>query len=49
MIKIECEPCGETLLATDEDELVRMTVPHAAKDHHVTLTRADVLAMAQPA
>lgn len=49
MLKIECSPCGETLFATDEAELVRLTAQHARAEHGVELFSEEILAMAQPA
>ena len=47
-VKMVCGPCGEVISAADEDELVRVVIPHAATDHGITLTREDVLSYAQP-
>lgn len=49
MLKIECSPCGETLFATDEAELVRLTGQHARAEDGVELSSEEILAMAQPA
>lgn len=48
-VKMTCGPCGETITAADEDELVDRVVPHAQQEHGVTLTREDVLGSMQPA
>jgi predicted small metal-binding protein len=45
--KVTCD-CGKALRATNDDQLVADVQKHAIDVHNMTLTRAQVLAMAQP-
>jgi predicted small metal-binding protein len=46
--KVSCD-CGKTIRETTDDALVRTVQQHAQDVHHMTLTREQVLAMAEPA
>ena len=41
-------PCGETIKADTDDELVRLVQAHGNEVHNQEVTREDALAMAQP-
>ena len=41
-------PCGETVTADTDDELVRMVQAHWKEVHNQEVSREDALAMAQP-
>ncbi len=41
-------PCGETLTAETDDELVRLVQDHGKEVHNQEVSREDALAMAQP-
>ncbi len=41
-------PCGETIKADTDDELVRLVQAHGKEVHNQEVTREDALAMAQP-
>ena len=42
-------PCGETLKADTDDELVQLVQAHGKEVHDQEVTREDALAMAHPA
>ena len=46
--KVSCD-CGKTMRGANDDELVRIVQRHAKDVHNMTLTREQVLAMAEPA
>ena len=46
--KVTCD-CGKTMRERDDDELVATVQKHAREVHNMTLTREQVLAMAEPA
>ena len=41
-------PCGETIMADSDDELVRLVQDHGKSVHNQEISREDALAMAQP-
>ena len=41
-------PCGETITADTDDELVRLVQVHGKEVHNQEVTREDALVMAQP-
>ena len=41
-------PCGETMKADTDDELVRLVQVHGKEVHNQEVSREDALAMAQP-
>jgi predicted small metal-binding protein len=41
-------PCGETIRAETEDELVKQATKHAKEVHNQNPTREQLLAMAKP-
>ena len=41
-------PCGETIKADTDDELVQLVQPHGKEMHNEEVSREDALAMAQP-
>lgn len=41
-------PCGETITADTDDELVRLVQAHGKDVHHQDVSRDDALAMARP-
>ena len=41
-------PCGETLTANTDDELVKRVQDHGKSMHNQEVSREDALAMAQP-
>ena len=47
-IAVEC-PCGETIKAATDDELVRLVQAHGKEVHNQEVSRDDALAMAHPA
>ena len=49
MAKVVTCPCGETLRADTDDELVKLVQDHGKAVHDQEVSRADALAMAQPA
>ncbi len=48
MAKVINCPCGTTIRAETDDELVNLAQKHAREVHNQEATRADVLAMARP-
>ena len=44
---VKCD-CGYVMRSVDDDALVAEVQKHAAQEHKMTLTRYQVLAMAQP-
>ncbi|MBI2315520.1 MAG: DUF1059 domain-containing protein [Betaproteobacteria bacterium] len=44
---VKCD-CGFVMRAADDDSLVAEVQKHASEEHQMTLTRDQVLAMAQP-
>lgn len=46
--KVTCD-CGKTMRAGNEDQLVATVQKHAKDVHNMTLTRDQVLSMAEPA
>ena len=44
---VKC-PCGETMTADTDDELVRLVQAHGKDVHQQEVIRQDALAMAQP-
>jgi predicted small metal-binding protein len=46
--KVTCD-CGKTMRAANDDQLVAVVQKHAKDIHNMTLTRDQVLAMAEPA
>ncbi len=44
---VKC-PCGETMTADTDDELVRLVQDHGKDVHQQEVSREDALAMAQP-
>ena len=46
--KVTCD-CGKTMRAPDDAALVSIVQQHAREVHNMTLTREQVLAMAEPA
>ena len=49
MAKAVSCPCGETIKADTDDELVRLVQAHGKAVHNQEVTREDALSMAQPA
>lgn len=49
MAKVITCPCGETIKADSDDELVKLVQEHGKGVHDQDVNREDVLAMAQPA
>ena len=49
MAKVVNCPCGETIRAETDDELVRLVQEHGKQVHDQNVSREDALAMAQPA
>lgn len=45
--KVSCD-CGKTIRASSDEELVRAVQDHAQTVHAMTLSRDQVLAMAEP-
>ncbi|HIM78731.1 MAG TPA: DUF1059 domain-containing protein [Dehalococcoidia bacterium] len=41
-------PCGETIKADTDDELVQLVQAHGKEVHNQEVSREDALAMAQP-
>ena len=41
-------PCGETIKADTDDELVQLVQDHGKEVHNQEVSREDALAMAQP-
>ena len=41
-------PCGETITADTDDELVQLVQDHGRSVHNQEVSRQDALAMAQP-
>ena len=41
-------PCGETISAETDDELVKLVQAHGKEVHNQEVSREDALAMAQP-
>ena len=41
-------PCGETMTADTDDELVKLVQTHGKEVHQQDVSREDALAMAQP-
>ena len=41
-------PCGETMTADTDDELVKLVQNHGKEVHQQEVSREDALAMAQP-
>ena len=41
-------PCGETMTADTDDELVKLVQTHGKEVHKQEVSREDALAMAQP-
>ncbi len=48
MAKVVNCPCGQTLRADTDDELVQLVQEHGKTVHNQEVKREDVLAMAQP-
>ncbi len=48
MAKVVNCPCGETIRADNDDELVRLVQAHGKEVHSQEVSRDDALAMAQP-
>lgn len=48
MAKVISCPCGETIRAESDDELVRLVQKHAKEVHNQETPRDEVLAMARP-
>ena len=48
MAKVVNCPCGETIRADNDDELVRLVQTHGKDVHNQDVNRDDALAMAQP-
>ena len=46
--KVTCE-CGKVIRGDTDDELVKSVQEHAEQVHNMTLSREQVLSMAQPA
>lgn len=46
--KVTCD-CGKTMRAPGDDQLVAVVQKHAKDVHNMTLTREQVLSMAEPA
>jgi len=46
--KVTCD-CGKTMREPNDDKLVAAVQQHAKEVHQMTLTREQVLAMAEPA
>jgi predicted small metal-binding protein len=46
--KVTCD-CGKTMREPDDEKLVQTVQKHAKEVHNMTLTREQVLAMAEPA
>jgi predicted small metal-binding protein len=46
--KVACD-CGKVIRGSNDDELVRAVQQHAHSVHEMTLTKDQVLAMAEPA
>jgi predicted small metal-binding protein len=44
---INCD-CGHVVRGTDDDELVRNAISHAKEAHGITITREQVLTLAEP-
>ncbi len=44
---VDC-PCGETIRADNDDELVSLVQKHGKEVHNQDVSREDALAMAQP-
>lgn len=49
MAKVVTCPCGETIRAETDDELVRLVQAHGKEVHNQEVSREDALGMAQPA
>ncbi len=49
MAKAVSCPCGETIKADTDDELVRLVQAHGKAVHDQEVSREDALSMAQPA
>ena len=49
MAKVVSCPCGETIRGETDDELVSLVQAHGKEVHDQEVSRADALAMAQPA
>jgi predicted small metal-binding protein len=49
MAKAVSCPCGETIKADTDDELVRLVQAHGKAVHDQDISREDALSMAQPA
>ncbi len=49
MAKAVSCPCGETIKADTDDELVRLFQAHGKAVHNQEVSREDALSMAQPA
>ncbi len=48
MAKVVNCPCGETMTADTDDDLVRLVQDHGKEVHNQEVSREDALAMAQP-
>jgi predicted small metal-binding protein len=46
--KVTCD-CGKTMREPDDERLIQTVQKHAKDAHNMTLTREQVLAMAEPA
>ena len=46
--KVTCD-CGKTMRESDDEKLIATVQKHAKDVHNMTLTREQVLAMAEPA
>lgn len=46
--KVTCD-CGKTMRAPNDDKLVEAVQKHARELHNMSITREQVLAMAEPA
>ena len=49
MAKVVNCPCGETIRAETDDELVSLVQKHGKEVHNQDVSREDALGMAQPA
>ncbi len=49
MAKAVSCPCGETIKAETDDELVKLVQEHGKAVHNQEVSREDALSMAQPA
>ena len=45
--EVTCPPCGETMRADNDDDLVQMVQDHAKSEHNTDLTADHILASAR--